>query len=139
MSCKGLHCNGCGDGGGGAVALAVVVVLILIAAIAKPAEQAARTAGHVLADVVTVVLTAVIVLAVAGITAALGWAGFRVYWWRVRKLAQQSRSAAVSTASWRAEVISPEPQAIYPPRPRLDAEAVSGPGARTAEPSNLLT
>jgi hypothetical protein len=112
MPCRGLHCNGCRDGGGGV--LAVVVVLVLIAAIAKPLESAARTAGHVLADVLEVVVISVAVLAAAAAAVALGWAGVRVHRWH------SARRTLAPPAVIRAEVIDSSPlPAIEAPRPKL--------------------
>lgn len=47
MSCKGLHCPGCGDSGGSGV-LAVIVALVVIGAITGPAiARAARDVLHI--------------------------------------------------------------------------------------------
>lgn len=65
--CGGIHCPGCGDGGGGGVLVALAVVVIIAAVIARPVEHAASAVGHVVAEILHVLLIAA---EIAGITAA---------------------------------------------------------------------
>jgi hypothetical protein len=71
MSCKGLHCPGCGDGGGGWGVLAVIIAVLLIgAAIAKPAEHAAVDVLHFL-ELAAIVTGCLAAAAAAGGVACL--------------------------------------------------------------------
>lgn len=64
MSCKGIHCPGCGDGGGAGIgAVVIFVVLAVIAADAK-------AVGRLLAEVGRILVLAAI--AGASVTAATG-------------------------------------------------------------------
>jgi len=70
MKCPGLHCDGCGSGGGGGGVLAVLVAVVIIAAIvARPVEHAAAAVGHVVAEILHVLL---ITAETGGIAAAAG-------------------------------------------------------------------
>lgn len=63
MSCKGLHCPGCGDGGGG-VAIGVIGAVLLVAGVVAANASAIE---RFLADLLTVLLVAGIGVAVAGV------------------------------------------------------------------------
>lgn len=106
----GAHTHGHGGGG---VAL-VIVVLVLIASAAKPAESAARTAGHVLEVALEVLVIGLAVLAAAVVAAAFAWAGVRVY----RRYTNRA-AAAESRVVYQAVPVSSELREIEPPRPRL--------------------
>ena len=60
MSCRGIHCPGCGDNGGGGALVVLVAVVIVGAIVAKPVEHAADELLHVV----------LIILEVTAITAA---------------------------------------------------------------------
>ncbi len=122
MSCKGLHCGGCGDGPGGGLVVIIIAVVVLIGAMGTGAVSgAAHSAVHVVTDVLEVAAITVASLAAVAVAAALTWAGVRVYRWDARRRAR-AVPAVVQVAvqpTVRAEVIAPEPQAIEGPKPRL--------------------
>ena len=134
MSCKGLHCGGCRDGGGGGFVVVVIVALVAHRRYRYGAVSgAANTAVHVVTDVLEVVAISLASLAAVAVAAALTWTGVRVYRWDARRRAR-AVPAVVQVpvqATVRAEVIPHGMQAIEAPKPRLDAEAVSGLRARS--------
>jgi hypothetical protein len=69
MSCKGLHCDGCGNGSGGGI-LAVIIGLVIIGAIAGPVVAAVTA-------VVEAVLAAAVALAALAVAAAAGYLAWR--------------------------------------------------------------
>lgn len=70
MSCKGLHCGGCGDGGGGGL-LPLVIVVVIVAACAGPVV-------HAVTDLVEIVAVMLAGLLAVGVVVA-------VVVWRVRR------------------------------------------------------
>jgi len=59
MPCRGIHCPGCGDSGGGGALIAVAAVVMIGAIIARPVMHAADAVGHVVDEVLHVLLIAV--------------------------------------------------------------------------------
>jgi hypothetical protein len=118
MTCKGLHCPGCGDGGGGAAAVVLVVLAVIIAAIARPVAHAAGDVLRVLTTALEV--TAIAVASVLGLAALAGMAygAALVYRWHARnRQAIPRHTPAVQRVSWtlsapRRRVIEPRPPAI---------------------------
>jgi len=70
MSCKGLHCDGCGHGGGPAAAVVALVVIVALAlrkawpAIVSALEIAAWTVAAVTGTAIAITCTALAVRAV---------------------------------------------------------------------------
>jgi hypothetical protein len=114
MSCKGLHCSGCGNGGGGVLA-AIVAVVIIGALIARPVEHAADIALHIL-EIVAYCLAG---LAGAAGLAAGAWLAVR---WRRRSTATMALPAPAPVtalpAPQQAAAGRSEPLAIAPARPQ---------------------
>jgi hypothetical protein len=107
VSCKGLHCPGCGNGGGGILA-AIVAVVIIGALIARPVEHAADVALHVL----EIAAYCAAGLAAAAALGAGAWLAVR---WRRRSTATPALPA-------------PAPVTALP-APRRAVQARSGPPA----------
>ena len=79
MSCKGLHCGGCGKGGGGAVPIGLIVLVVIGAWVCSAVAPAVGEAFHVLAVVLEVVLITIASAAGLGVLAGLTWAGIRIH------------------------------------------------------------
>jgi hypothetical protein len=123
-NCKGLHCEGCGDGGPGGALAAIAVVLVLASIIVA----AVRAAWH---DIVTAAeIAAYTVVSIAGVAAltGAGWCAIRirrhVLQARARRISPQVRAVITDVKAGRPVVI-PE----RPARPAIDA-----PPARPAWP-----
>ena len=67
MSCKGLHCAGCGNGGGGAAG-AVIALLVIIALALRKSWPAIVSAVEIAAWTVAGVTGAAIVITVGVLT-----------------------------------------------------------------------
>ena len=130
MSCKGLHCPGCGDSGGGGGLLALVAVVIIAAIIARPVMHAASAVGHVIAEILHVLLitaeTAGIAAAAIGAIALAAYVTGRIRDGRahrraVRQAAERDLVADIlhrerlAPPVWHATVIQPEQQQITTP------------------------
>jgi hypothetical protein len=114
MSCKGLHCPGCGDGGGAGLAVLAVVAVIL--------GLVLHAIWHTLVEVVEII--ALILLSGLGLAAAGGlvYAGLRI-----RASVRARRPRAVIPA--RAEAVQPGRQlgpAIEAPRPQAARWPLAG-------------
>lgn len=72
MSCKGLHCPGCGDGGGAELVVAAIVVIVVIGS-----GAAARAADSLLHAVETLAIIAGITLGSVTVLGLGGWLGGR--------------------------------------------------------------
>lgn len=115
MSCKGLHCGGCGKGGGGAVPIGLIVLVVIGYVVVEAVAPAVSEAFRVLAVVLEVVLISVVTLAAVGAVGALSWVGLKVYRWH------SGRRPSVAPVGIRAEVISSEVPALEAPKSRLDS------------------
>ena len=85
MSCPGSHCKGCGRGSG-----RVLVALVGIGAavvIAKPVQSGARTAGHVITDVVIYGAIALAIVLGVALVVGITWTGVRVHRFAAPRLA----------------------------------------------------
>jgi type VI protein secretion system component VasK len=91
MSCKGLHCPGCGDSGGGGV-LALVAIVIVGAVIARPVVHAADELLHLM--LIIAATTAGLVLLSIG-----AWGA-----WRIRRHVTELRAEARQVAAGRVSV-----------------------------------
>jgi hypothetical protein len=110
VSCKGLHCPGCGDGGGGVV-LALIVVLLVAVAIARPIE-------HAVDDVLHVLIIAACCLAGTAVAAGAAYAAVRLY---RRHHRTPEHAPAVLAPPVRPEAVPARtaPRAIAAPQPEL--------------------
>jgi len=133
VSCRGIHCPGCGDsGGGGGVLLAVIAVVVVAAIIARPVMHAADAIGRVIVEILHVILitaeTAGIAAAAAGAIALTGYVTGRIRDGRahrraVRQAAERDLVADIlhrerlAPPVWHATVLHPERSEIsqHPP------------------------
>lgn len=121
MSCKGLHCPGCGDGGGG-----LVVVLIVLAVIAA-AGYHVRHGIETGLEIVMWSIVGGVALALAG---GLVYAGLRI---RASVRARQSRTVIPA----RAEVVqlsNPSVKSSPPGGQLLTGEFDSAPAIEAPRP-----
>jgi hypothetical protein len=84
MKCRGLHCDGCGDGAGGAAGLAVVALLVIIIAAAVKERHAITVAVEIVGSV----------LAITAAGTVAGLFGYGV--WRVRQHVLKVRDRRIS-------------------------------------------
>lgn len=118
MSCKGLHCGGCGKGGGGAVPIGLIVLVVIGAWVCSAVAPAVGEAFHVLAVVLEVVLITIASAAGLGVLAGLTWAGIRIHRRYAARAAAADHRALSQPVRVTAEVVRPEPQAIEAPKPK---------------------
>jgi hypothetical protein len=112
VSCKGLHCPGCGDGGRSLAALAVVVIVVIVAANAGPVVSAAAELAEV------VVFTVAGLLAAGAVVVAVVWRARR----RRARAARAVRPLAVAVVREPAALDGRQvPAALDPPRSRVSA------------------
>jgi hypothetical protein len=140
MSCKGLHCPGCGDGGGGILAL-VVLVLVIAAAIARPVAHAADAVLRVLVEALEI--TGIVLASVAGlgVLAGMVYGARGLYRWRARNRQAITRHTPVVlrgsealTAAQQA-VLSARRPAIEAPRKDITLTVIAEDGARARRDS----
>ncbi len=120
MSCKGLHCPGCGDSGGGLAA--VVAVVVLGALITQPVIAAAAAVLRVAVDVIEVAAIAAVSAAGLAVIAGAVIIGRRV---QRRHAMLDARADPVQVASW-----TIRPGRRFPAR----REALPGQGRSLAAP-----
>lgn len=156
MSCKGLHCRGCGNQGGSSGG-AGVLVLVLIGAAALGAHAAWPSITALAAEVVAVLVLVVKVLtwtviALAGLAAAWGatrltlvtvraWRGYRHRTGHsplhsvattAHAVADRTRTLAASARDRRTGPhIGRAPVAALPPAPEHHAKVLPFPAARS--------
>jgi hypothetical protein len=117
MSCKGLHCPGCGHGGGGLAAL-VVLAVIIIAAIARPVAHAAGAVGHAVLEALEI--TGIVLVSTAGLAVLGGMAygAHRACRWHANRVTAVSFHPPVAQRG--SEALSARRgRAIEAARPRL--------------------
>ncbi len=130
MSCKGLHCPGCGDGGGlAAIVLAVVIVAALIA---RPVIAAADAVLRVVIDVLEV--TAIILASAAGLALIVTVA---VAACRIRA-GRPARLRVVSWAIRPAQPLTAPRTPVEAPRPVITAATEDEPASAPADSAARL-
>ena len=108
MSCKGIHCPGCGDGGG--VLVAIVAIVIIGAIVARPVE-------HAVGELVHVVLIGAAIAAAVSIAAAGAWLAVLLRR-RTRRLTSEQRPVYVITDARRPRPVQDRAELRALPRPQ---------------------
>jgi hypothetical protein len=113
MSCKGLHCDGCGGGGG------LAVVLVVLAVIAS----AAWHVRHGIETGLEIVMWSIVGAAGLAVAGGLVYAGLRI---RASVRARQPRTVIPARAEIVRLGVEPERSAIEASRPRAASWPLPG-------------